>query len=228
VARLVLVPRTFGDKGHYRAAATDSIMQLPMHYAGHDVCTMCHAQVAQTKAASFHRGVACEVCHGPASDHLANPMQVKPPAPRDRSFCPRCHAFDAARPSGFPQIDTTQHNPGIPCFMCHRPHDPTPPHPPESCAACHGLIYRTKAVSAHAALACTECHTADPRHKESPRQFLPTKPEQREFCGRCHAPNAAPPAGLPADVRIPRVDLATHGERYVCWQCHYPHHPESR
>ena len=29
-----------------------------------------------------------------------------------------------------------------------------------------------------------------------------------------------------SDKEIPRVDMATHGERYVCWQCHYPHSPE--
>jgi len=22
---------------------------------------------------------------------------------------------------------------------------------------------------------------------------------------------------------VPTVDMATHGEKYVCWQCHYPH-----
>ena len=42
----------------------------------------------------------------------------------------------------------------------------------------------------------------------------------RAFCGQCHAPDAK------SDKEIPRVDMATHGERYVCWQCHYPHMPE--
>jgi ribosomal protein S27AE len=48
----------------------------------------------------------------------------------------------------------------------------------------------------------------------------PSKPTTRESCGECHD-NAA---NSPKDV--PRVDIATHGERYVCWQCHYPHFPE--
>jgi len=221
-ARALLVPPTFGDRGHYRAASVDSIEKLPIRYAGHDACAMCHPQEVQTKAASFHRGVACEVCHGPAVQHTTNPVEVKPPAPRDRTFCPRCHAFNPARPTGFPQIDPVQHNPMRPCFTCHNPHDPTPPHPPESCAACHGEIARTKAVSPHFQLACTECHQADPRHVQSPRQWLPTKPASREFCGRCHATTADSPR------EIPRVELTTHGERYVCWQCHYPHHPEAR
>jgi ribosomal protein S27AE len=48
----------------------------------------------------------------------------------------------------------------------------------------------------------------------------PGKPTTRESCGRCHSPEAQSPA------QSPRVDLASHGERYVCWQCHYPHLPE--
>jgi ribosomal protein S27AE len=224
-ARSVLVPKTFGDRGHYRAAAVDSIEKLPIHYAGREACAMCHPAEVAKKAASFHRGVACEVCHGPAAAHTTDPVGHKPPAPRDRSFCPTCHAYNPARPTGFPQIDPIQHNPVAPCFSCHNPHDPTPPHPPESCSACHGSIARTKAVSPHAQLACTECHTADPKHAQSPRAYLPTKPPTREFCGRCHATGAPPPANLP-NARPPKVDMATHGERYVCWQCHYPHFPE--
>ena len=227
VARAVLVPRTFGEKGHYRAAAVDSIAVLPIHYAGREACAMCHPAEVAKKAASFHRGVACEACHGPEAAHTTDPIGHKPTAPRDRAFCVRCHAYDPARPTGFPQIDPVLHNPVRPCFTCHNPHDPTPPHPPESCAACHGQIARTKAVSPHAQLACTTCHTADPRHGQAPRQYLPTKPATREFCGRCHAQGAPPPRELP-NARPPQVDLATHGERYVCWQCHYPHYPEAR
>jgi hypothetical protein len=22
---------------------------------------------------------------------------------------------------------------------------------------------------------------------------------------------------------VPTIDMDTHGEKYVCWQCHYPH-----
>jgi ribosomal protein S27AE len=48
----------------------------------------------------------------------------------------------------------------------------------------------------------------------------PTKPTERSFCGICHAEDA------PTPLTIPRVDLSTHGEDYLCWQCHYPHYPE--
>ncbi len=227
VARRALVPATFGKLGHYRAAALDTIMAQPIHYAGHAACEPCHAPIVDKKSQSFHRGVACEVCHGAQAEHVMDPMGHKPPAPRTRAYCPLCHGYNPSRPTGFPQIDPVVHNPLRPCITCHDPHDPTPPHPPESCAACHGEIARTKAVSPHAQLPCTQCHEVDPRHVSSPRQVRPTKPTTREFCGRCHAPGAARPAGLPR-LEIPRVDLATHHPGYVCWQCHYPHHPEAR
>jgi ribosomal protein S27AE len=53
------------------------------------------------------------------------------------------------------------------------------------------------------------------------RAFLPKKPTSREFCGTCHSKEAKSPR------EIPRIDLTTHGGRYLCWQCHYPHFPES-
>jgi ribosomal protein S27AE len=56
----------------------------------------------------------------------------------------------------------------------------------------------------------------------NPREHRPAKPTSREFCGGCHAEDAV------TEEEILRVDLATHGESYMCWQCHYPHLPEAR
>lgn len=222
VFRSLLVPPTFGERGHYRAAAIDSIVAHPVKYAGHEMCEACHTDVADTKGASFHRGLACETCHGPQAEHVGNPEEVKPFAPRDRAYCSLCHGYNPSRPTGFPQIDPRTHNPAQRCITCHNPHDPTPPHTPEECSGCHGEIARTKAVSPHAPLPCTQCHQADRRHMAAPRQVRPTKPTGRDFCGQCHATTAA------SDPGIPRVDLSTHNPGYVCWQCHYPHHPETK
>lgn len=223
-ARLYLVPETFGEVGHYRAAAVDTIAARAVKYAGHQRCGLCHGQIAARRLESNHRGVACEVCHGPAADHVAGPMNVKPPAPRERGFCPRCHAYNPSRPTGFPQIDPVAHNPLTPCITCHDPHQPEPPVTPEECGACHGQIARQKAISHHAPLGCTTCHETPERHKVAPRTVRPGKPADRSFCGGCHGEDAPNQAGLP---QIPRVNLRTHGEGYLCWQCHYPHYPET-
>jgi hypothetical protein len=220
-ARQGLVPETFGDLGHYRAAAVDSIAANPLKYAGHEECSLCHRPIAEKRRASNHSGVSCEVCHGPAADHVAAPGNVRPPAPRERGFCPLCHGYNASRPSGFPQIDPVAHNPTVPCMTCHDPHAPEPPVIPGQCRACHGQIASQKAVSHHATLPCLTCHDTPEEHKVTPRAVRPGKPFARDFCGGCHAEGAASPS------RIPRIDMPTHGEDYLCWQCHYPHHPEA-
>ena len=221
VARAVLIPDTFGDRGHYRAAAVDTIVAHAMKYAGHQECIVCHSEVQTARLAGNHRGVTCEVCHGPAANHVAAPLDVKPTAPRERTLCPLCHAYNPSRPTGFPQIDPVSHNPMTPCITCHSPHAPVPPVTPEECSACHGQIARQKAFSPHVQLPCTTCHEVPTAHKVNPLSTRPTKPQTREFCGQCHAQDARSP------TNIPRVDMRTHGERYTCWQCHYPHYPET-
>lgn len=221
VTRFYLVPRSLISNDLHWAAAVQREVVRPVKFAGSNACQDCHDDVTQKKAGGFHRNLACEGCHGPAVNHTEDPS-VKPYAPRDRKFCPVCHAYDASRPTGFPQINPTAHNPLRPCITCHNPHDPVPPHTPRACAACHAQIERTKAVSSHALLKCTTCHTVPQRHKTAPRSALPSKPQTRQFCLKCHGTNAT------VVKEAPRVDAGTHGGSYQCWQCHYPHLPEGR
>lgn len=221
-ARALLVPPTFGAEGHYRAAAIAEITAAPIRYAGRAACAECHDDVFGEHARGRHQTVACEACHGPSARHIESGGETRPIVPRGRDFCPACHGYNAARPTGFPQIDPIAHNPMTPCVNCHRPHEPVPPSVPGSCAACHGEIARVKAVSHHVTLACTRCHETDAVHRDTPRASRPTKPQSRAFCGECHASRAKSPP------EIPRIDLATHGGSYLCWQCHYPHDPEVR
>ncbi|MFQ6114498.1 MAG: cytochrome c3 family protein [bacterium] len=222
VARRILVPSDYGKYGHFRASAVDEIISQDIRYAGHETCAECHDDIAEVKSKGFHKSVACEVCHGPGAGHAEDPGAVELQAPRGRGYCPLCHEYLPSRPTGFPQIVSASHNPIKPCITCHEPHDPKPPEAPKECRACHATIARTKTISHHAYVPCTRCHEAREEHKVSPREFLPSKPKTREFCGGCHAEDASSPKG------IPRIDMVTHGERYVCWQCHYPHLPEAR
>ena len=221
LARIFLVPPTFGKLGHYRSAAIDSVLTQPIHYAGQQVCVDCHDDIVEIKEESRHATVACEVCHGPVAEHADDPDTQLPPAPRERSYCPLCHGYNPSRPTGFPQIDPITHNPVKACISCHDPHQPVPPNVPEECGACHGEISRTKAVSHHAQVPCIQCHETREGHKVNPRLVRPSKPRSRALCGECHA------KGSDASREIPRVSISTHGNGYVCWQCHYPHHPEA-
>jgi hypothetical protein len=219
--RFVMIPRSYFSTRLHQASTVEREIARPVSFAGVAACRECHFEEYDRKTKGYHRNLACETCHGPSARHAEDPMAVKPYAPRDRTFCPVCHGYDPSRPTGFPQINPAAHNPLAPCISCHNPHDPVPPEVPHDCSACHAKIARTKAVSSHALLPCATCHTASEQHKITPRTALPTKPETREFCGRCHATDAANP-------NAPKVDLATHGGAYRCWQCHYPHLPEGR
>lgn len=220
-ARAVLVPATFGEYGHYRAAAVATVAERPLQFAGRQECEDCHEDVAEARVGGHHRNISCEVCHTPQIAHVEDPVNVTPPAPRDRTFCVLCHAYNASRPTGFPQIDPVSHNPLKNCISCHDPHAPVPPQVPEECSACHGSIARQKSVSHHVALACTNCHTVQQAHKVTPRAVRPTKPVARETCAQCHA------AANPLLPDAPQLDFGAHYPRYLCWQCHYPHQPET-
>ncbi len=223
VAGFVLVrralPVAMKDRAVQVAAATEREAVRNVTYAGARACGDCHEEQVTVKKDGYHRNLSCETCHGPAAAHVADPMEVKPSAPRDRKFCPKCHAYSLSRPMGFPQINPVTHNPVKPCIACHEPHDPKPPNVPGECRACHGEIARTKELSPHALLECTTCHTTPEAHKVTPHDVMPSKPVTREFCGTCHGTDSKV-AG------VPKVDVKTHGEKYLCWQCHYPHMPE--
>ncbi len=220
--RQLLIPNDFGTLGHYRASALEEAASQEVLFAGHEACLECHDDVAALKNQGYHRDVSCETCHGPAAAHTEDPGSSELRAPRERGGCPWCHEYLVSRPTGFPQILAAAHNPMKPCISCHNPHDPVPPETPRECSACHAAIARTKAVSHHVYLPCTRCHDTPAEHRVSPREFRPARPMNREFCGGCHAGDAPDAEG------IRRIEMATHGGNYVCWQCHYPHMPEGR
>jgi hypothetical protein len=221
VVRTFLVPPSFGQYGHYRGAAVDEAALRPIKYAGRTACVDCHEDVVTPQSQGPHQTVACETCHGPSAAHIDSGGEIKPLKPGERTFCPVCHTYDAARPTGFPQIDPIAHNEGLPCAGCHDPHKADVPSVPESCSACHGRTARVMAASLHAPLACTQCHENSDAHKGTPRLSRPTTLQTREFCGTCHA------VGAKTGVKeAKRVDLAAHYNKYLCWQCHYPHDPE--
>jgi hypothetical protein len=219
---VILPPSMFSAKPHQAAAAVRE-MAKPIHHAGVAECRKCHEEQYQEKYGGAHRNINCENCHGPSAEHAVEGKEPLPPRPREREFCLRCHSYDASRPNGFPQVDPQEHNPRKKCLSCHEAHDPVPPKTPQDCGGCHGRIARIKALSTHALVECSSCHTVDERHMTEPRLALPTKPGSREVCGACHAAGSTDPGASKMTV-----DLATHGGTYLCWQCHYAHLPEGR
>jgi hypothetical protein len=213
-----MIPASLKNGREHRTATVKRESAKTVHYAGADACNECHKEINAVKTDGYHRNLSCETCHGASKDHSEDP-DVKPLTEKARDACTRCHAYDPSRPTGFPQINPVVHNPRKQCVECHKPHSPKPPHVPQECEACHAQIARTKEVSPHDVLPCTTCHTVDVQHKVSPREVRAKIPSDRSFCAKCHSSDSQV-----KDTQ--KVDLKTHGEKYLCWQCHYPHMPE--
>lgn len=122
--RAVVVPRSFGQYGHYRGAAISEIAARPVVFAGHDVCESCHTDVVDIKKQGRHRVVPCEACHGAQAQHADDPASVKPAKLDTAVVCARCHETNSAKPKAFPQVVTADHAGGLACDTCHQPHRP--------------------------------------------------------------------------------------------------------
>jgi hypothetical protein len=124
IVRAILVPRSFGEYGHYRGNAIMEIAAQPVIFAGHQACETCHSDVAEVKSNGKHAGVNCEACHGALAKHAEDPGAVQPPNLDTAVLCVRCHEVNGARPKSFPQIIAKEHSAGLPCETCHQPHSP--------------------------------------------------------------------------------------------------------
>jgi hypothetical protein len=124
IVRQAVIPKAFGQYGHYRPGALEMVRERPISYAGQDTCVACHDDEAKARASGRHAHVACEACHGPQAQHANDPATIKPQLPDVARLCGRCHEKDAAKPKNFPQVATAEHMGGVPCNSCHQPHNP--------------------------------------------------------------------------------------------------------
>jgi hypothetical protein len=60
VVRHYVVPKSFGQYGHYRGAAIGEMAARPVKFAGHEACESCHTDILDTKKAGKHAHVNCE------------------------------------------------------------------------------------------------------------------------------------------------------------------------
>ena len=124
ILRAALVPKSFGEYGHYRGNALGEIKSKPVNYAGHQACETCHTDVLEVKANGVHAHVACESCHGPLAKHAEDPGSVLPEKLDTKVLCVRCHEANPAKPKNFPQVVSADHSAGLACNECHKPHSP--------------------------------------------------------------------------------------------------------
>jgi len=125
IVRQFLIPDTFGDLGHYRAASLEDNSDIPLNFAGGAACFDCHEDIFDLKEQDLHSGLSCETCHGPGQAHV-NSMEASDIfIPTGREYCGRCHDKNAARPTDYVmQVDVSTHNEGLDCNECHNAHQP--------------------------------------------------------------------------------------------------------
>ena len=122
--RSYLVPKSFGQYGHYRGDAIREIGTRTPHYAGHQTCETCHGDILEKKKVGKHVRVNCEACHGPLAQHAEDPASIQPAKLDVAVLCVRCHEANIAKPKYFPQVVSIEHSSGVPCNTCHQPHNP--------------------------------------------------------------------------------------------------------
>jgi len=139
--RHLAVPDSWDHTKGYRLNAVSELKLLEAHYGGRDSCgtAACHGQEQPSSHASqiealaggSHSRLACEGCHGPISNHIANGVTQKRPPPSDPvGLCLTCHkpllgrtavpVFDPENPLH----ESEQPDQYPSCPDCHDPHDP--------------------------------------------------------------------------------------------------------
>ncbi|HLN32559.1 MAG TPA: cytochrome c3 family protein [Gemmataceae bacterium] len=187
------------------------------------LCATCHATYVKLHRTDIHRNQACEVCHGPASEHLKT-RGTKPGT---------IVSFKTATPADQNEV----------CLKCHEQHVKdrfvgqqwrvsTHAHAGDACAACHKNHYTvpsgTPATQVGAAPA-----QLPPRAKETEAEVTAIRSTYAalgvpgpQTCYKCHGDNPGAPKEAPkiCNMQVPGHPHQVDGpHNFKCTTCHDPH-----
>jgi hypothetical protein len=167
VLRGLMVPKGFGELGHYRTGALADNAARPAAFAGRGACLECHTDVGPKLKGGKHSRIGCEACHGALAAHAADPSKATPILPEPKKLCPVCHQKNIAKPAKFPQVEARTHGDGEACNSCHAPHDPGSAPEPAPAKAAAAATTATTATTAATATTAEPAAPAKPAAKES-------------------------------------------------------------
>lgn len=90
----------------------------------------------------------------------------------------------------------------------------------ESCLDCHEDMGELLEMDLHSNLSCESCHGPGLEHNQDPFSADLFLPENREYCERCHAENAARDRNM-----VSQINVKEHNPDKNCNYCHNPHAP---
>lgn len=106
----------------YQEGNTQEWTDSPAQLVSSSLCQGCHPGVYDGWAASEHRSVNCQTCHGPAVEHVQGKGKLI--IDTSQELCGLCHNRTIGRRADFPQVDLKEHAGQSACILCHQPHAP--------------------------------------------------------------------------------------------------------
>ncbi len=95
VIKRLLLPKSFGVYGPYRADAIAEAALVPVRHGTNASCLKCHPYEEKTHKKGRHQTISCEFCHGPFADHITDGKKSGPlPVKKGKeitTLCLRCH-----------------------------------------------------------------------------------------------------------------------------------------
>ena len=122
VLRSFLVPKSFGQYGHYRGNAIAEIAARPIPTPAIRPARAATRRRRRKRKSGKHAHVNCEACHGPLAKHADDPARSAGKARHGGAVRPLPEANRQAE--GIPAGASADHSAGLPCDTCHQPHSP--------------------------------------------------------------------------------------------------------